>query len=119
MGGQVDQVEVRVESPDPRDIRELTQWLRRQTEVRRHGRLTERGGPADPEAMSDLLDAITLVVGTGLSTAQLLLAIVGWRQARREPDPPVVIVISGNRKVIVDIDDVDELMRRLGPESGI
>ncbi len=82
-------VRLRLECDSTADIESLHRWLRREQAVRVDGELA-RDASDDPEAMGTLLDVLTLIIGSGLSAAQLALAVASWREARR-PAPRVTI----------------------------
>jgi Effector Associated Constant Component 1 len=97
----VTQVTVRVRIPEgtPDDIRSLHTWLRDEPAIRAHGQpaltgLSERG------EMSTGLEVLSLVLGTGLSAAQLALSIIMWRATRNHPVR--VVIERDERQVAVD-----------------
>jgi hypothetical protein len=92
-------VRVRVPEGSPDEIRSLRAWLREEPAVRAYGQPTIEGQDA-PGQMGTALDVLALVLGSGLSAAQLALSIIMWRSSR---DRPVRVVIErDDRQVAVD-----------------
>lgn len=91
---------------DGDELRSLRTWLADEPLVRRYGRLAEVAAPAPEGAMSSLA-ALALIVGSGLSIAHLLTAILTWRAGR--PKPVVLRVQAGDRSVEIGVDDVRDL----------
>jgi hypothetical protein len=102
MRGDGVQVRVRVADGSVDEARSLFTWLRDEPRVRRHGRPTVTDDAA-PGHMGTGLEVLGLVVGSGLSTAQLVLSIIMWRAARGQPVR--VIIERDGRSVPVDTDD--------------
>ncbi len=110
---------------DPGDeLLALRRWLIEEPAVRRSGGITHADRPSEPGAMGSL-DVISLVVGSGLTVAQILASIVAWRATR--PRRYLVRVEKDGRAVEVGTDDlaeVDALARQLEaritdePEAG-
>jgi hypothetical protein len=71
------------------DSESLFRWLSDEPGARSDGRLSRAAG-TDPEDMGTLVDVLTLIVGSGFSAAQLVLAIRQWRQSR--PRPPELVI---------------------------
>jgi hypothetical protein len=71
------------------DGESLFRWLADEPGARSDGRLA-RAPSADPEDMGALIDVLTLVIGSGFSAAQLVLAITQWRESR--PHPPQLVI---------------------------
>jgi hypothetical protein len=92
-------VRVRVPEGSPDEIRSLRTWLRDEPAVRAYGQPTV-DGPEAPGGMGTALEVLALVLGSGLSAAQLALSIIMWRASR---DRPVRVVIErDDRQVTVD-----------------
>ncbi|MGC9665685.1 effector-associated constant component EACC1 [Planosporangium sp. 12N6] len=97
------QVRVRVAGGSVDEYRSLLSWLRDEPEVRRHGQLTAVAGDTGAGQMGTALDVLTLVVGSGLSAAQLAFSIIMWRASR---DQPVRVILEHDgRAVPVDTTD--------------
>lgn len=94
------------------ESRSLFNWLRDEPQVRRHGESavrdseTLRDGEGGTGHMGTTLDVLGLVLGSGLSTAQLVLSIIRWRASSGRPVR--VIVEHDGREVAVDTDDPGE-----------
>jgi Effector Associated Constant Component 1 len=99
-------VRVRVADGSIDESRSLRTWLRDEPEVRRHG---DPRVPADVPATGDGtrmgagIDVLTLVLGPGLSAAQLVVSIIMWRASHGKPVR--VIIERDGREVPVDTDD--------------
>jgi hypothetical protein len=83
-------VQLRLTCDSSDDTESLFRWLRDEPAVRVDGRLA-RAASDDPEDQGTLIDALTLILGSGLSAGQLALAISEWRAARSSR--PVVTVV--------------------------
>jgi hypothetical protein len=98
------------------EARSLHAWLAAEPAVRTAGELrVESSEPAGDE-MGPVLDAISLVVGSGLSLGQLMVAVAAWRATR--PRPYRVEVVLGDRTVAIETSDADEALaiaRQLEP----
>ncbi|MCW2639908.1 MAG: hypothetical protein JWP76_2214 [Dactylosporangium sp.] len=99
-------VGVRVADGSIDESRSLFSWLRDEPQVRRHGEPTVPDGDAAPEEMGSGVEVLALVLGSGLSTAQLVLSIIMWRASRGQPVR--VIIERDGREVPVDTDDPGE-----------
>ncbi|WP_213452239.1 effector-associated constant component EACC1 [Rhizomonospora bruguierae] len=77
------------DAPDLEALRSLRSWLADEPSVRRYARI-QWGGAAAERELGTAVDVVSLVLGTGISTVQLLLAIAQWRASR--PVPPTVTV---------------------------
>jgi hypothetical protein len=111
------QVRVRVADGSVDEARSLFTWLRDEPRVRRHGEPTVRDGDLGPGHMGTALEVLGLVLGSGLSTAQLVLSIIMWRASRGQPVR--VVIEHDGREVAVDTDDPGEAEAIAGKiESG-
>ncbi len=100
------QVRVRVADGSVDESRSLGNWLRDEPEVRRHGEPTT---PADDDTggrMGTAMDVLTLVLGSGLSAAQLVTSIIMWRASHGRQIR--VIIERDDREVPIDTDDPAE-----------
>jgi Effector Associated Constant Component 1 len=70
-------------------LRSLRGWLADEPLVRRHAEVNWSDG-ASPGELGTAVDVLTLVLGTGMSALQLLLAVAQWRASR--PVPPTVTI---------------------------
>ncbi|NXY98878.1 hypothetical protein HYE82_31760 [Streptomyces sp. BR123] len=84
---------------DRADVRSLYQWLSRDPVLRRTARIELAGQDPRPGDMGDVLDLVTLIVGSGWSAASLGVAVAAWRGTR--PNPPVVTVRRGDLEVVL------------------
>jgi hypothetical protein len=98
-------VRVRVADGSLDESRSLSTWLRDEPQVRAHGRpvVTPAG---EPDEMGTGMEVLTLLLGTGLSAAQLALSIIMWRASRNEPVR--VVIERDDRQVAVDTSDPDD-----------
>jgi Effector Associated Constant Component 1 len=104
-------LEVRLPDATAETVLDLHEWLADQPAIRRHGelRLQPSGATDDMGATDEMgtaVDILTLIVGAGLSTMQLLLAIAQWRESRPKP-PGVVVTRTGPDGVTVRIEAAD------------
>jgi hypothetical protein len=97
------QVRVRVTDDAVDESRSLLSWLRDEPAIRRHGVPTLPAGDGEPGHMGAGQEVLTLVLGTGLSAAQLVVSIIMWRASRGRPVR--VIIEHDDREVPVDTDD--------------
>jgi hypothetical protein len=82
----------------------LHTWLRDEPAIRAAGR-PEVNWPAAPGEMGTGLEVLTLVLGSGLSAAQLALSVIMWRSTR---DKPIRVVIERDgRQVTVDTNSAE------------
>ncbi|MFK0254373.1 hypothetical protein [Streptomyces sp. NPDC090445] len=84
---------------DRAEVRSLYKWLSRDPELRRTARIELAGQEPRPGDMGDILDLVTLVVGSGWSAASLGVAVAAWRGTR--PNPPVVTVRRGDLEIVL------------------
>ncbi|MGW5369617.1 effector-associated constant component EACC1 [Streptomyces sp. NPDC004009] len=77
------------------DLRSLYEWLRADRRLRRDVSVSlDSSLPTDPEQQGQLLDVLSLVIGSGLNLASLVVAIASWREGR-----------SGNSALSVTLPD--------------
>jgi hypothetical protein len=105
-------VKLLLECESPADADSLHRWLRREQAVRVDGALTLTTG-GSWEAMGGFT-FLTLIVGSGLSAAQLILAVASWR-ASRKPSPDVVVtqVAADGRTTRIEMADSSALAAAL------
>jgi Effector Associated Constant Component 1 len=99
------QVRVRVADGSVDDSRSLRSWLRDEPAVRRHGAPVVPADEATTGQMGGGLEVLTLILGSGLSAAQLVASIILWRASHGRPIR--VIIERDDRRVPVDTDDPD------------
>jgi predicted nucleic acid-binding protein len=58
--------------------------------------------------MGEVLTAISLILGSGVSLGQLLVSIAAWRATR--PRPYRVSVEFGDRTIAIETSDADEAL---------
>ncbi|NJC70359.1 hypothetical protein HC031_11645 [Planosporangium thailandense] len=97
---------VRVEDDSGDDSRSLLAWLREEPRVRRYGEPAVADGDGDPVHMGGGVEVLNVVLGAGLSAAQLALSIIMWRASRGRPVR--VIIEHDDGQVPVDTDDPDD-----------
>jgi hypothetical protein len=98
-------VRVRVADGSADESRALSTWLRDEPQVRAYGQ-PQAAADDTPGEMGTGLEVLTLVLGTGLSAAQLALSIIMWRATRNEPIR--VVIERDDRQVTVDTSDPDD-----------
>jgi hypothetical protein len=77
-------IQLRLESDSSDHVASLHRWLRREQPVRTHGEIA-RARSDDPEHQGILIDVLTAVIGSGLSAAQLWIALRSWRGSITPP----------------------------------
>jgi hypothetical protein len=101
-------IRVSIADDDGAEARALYQWLVAEPEIRRDGRPTaEEAGGGEGE-MGGALEAISLIVGSGVSLGQLFVAIAAWRATR--PRPHRVSVELPDRTIAIETSDLDEAL---------
>jgi hypothetical protein len=100
---------IRVQVPEDTgdESRSLYEWLAAEPEVRIGGRLTAETDPGTGE-MGDAFNAIVMILGSGMSLGQLLVAIAAWRATR--PRPYRVEVELADRTIAIETSDADEAL---------
>jgi len=96
------QVRVRLADSSVDTSRSLRTWLRDEPCVRGFGQPCVPDDVAAGE-MGTGLEVVTLVLGSGLSAAQLILSIIMWRATQNRPIR--VVIERDDRQVAVDTDD--------------
>src|SRR5688500_811042 len=102
-------IRVHIPEDDGAEARALYQWLAGEPAMRTGGDVatgqSERGGG---QLTGGVLEAISLVGGSGVSLAQLLMAIAAWRATR--PRPYRVTVELPDRTIAIETEDPDEAL---------
>ena len=103
---------------DVDELRSLWTWLADEPRVRRFGQM-RWSEPSKPEAMGSL-EAISLSVASGLSVAQLVVALMAWRDSRATRNITVVIEYREQRAVLDGSDQasLDRAVKTLTAEAG-
>jgi hypothetical protein len=105
-------VRIRVQVCDGADSgaesRALYDWLAAEPEIRTAGQLKRETAEPGESEMGEVLTAISLIVGSGLSLGQLLVSIAAWRATR--PRPYRVSVEFADRTVAIETTDADEAL---------
>ena len=101
---------IRVQVPDDTgaESRALYDWLAAEPEIRTGGRLTQETAEPGEGQMGEVLTAISLIVGSGVSLGQLLVSIAAWRATR--PRPYRVSVEFADRTIAIETTDADEAL---------
>ena len=99
---------VQVPDGSEADVRSLYDWLAAEPEIRTAGHLIRQTETPAPGEMGEVLSAISLIVGSGLSLGQLLVAIASWRASR--PRPYRVSVEFPDRTIAIETTDADEAL---------
>jgi hypothetical protein len=83
------------------ELRSLYGWLLSDPLARRHARPVLAGGKALPGgAQGDVIDLISLILGSGFNAASLALSLVSWR-ATRPQDPLITIELPDGRSITI------------------
>ncbi|MGV9390619.1 effector-associated constant component EACC1 [Streptomyces olivaceus] len=91
----VAEIEVTDEGED--DLRSLLRWLHEDEDLDVRGRPV--GAPTPSGAMGTGFDLLQLSVGSGLSTASLLVSVLQWQTSRRHA--PAVTLRRGEVEVVL------------------
>lgn len=84
-----------------RQLRSLYEWLLADAACRRHARPELGSGVvAVPGAQGELIDVLSLVLGTGFNAASLAVAIAAWRRSRPQA-PSLVVERADGVRIIV------------------
>ena len=103
------QIRVHIPDDDGAEARALYQWLAGEPAIRTGGRLAaDSAEPGDGQMTGGVLEAISLVIGSGVSLAQLFVAIAAWRATR--PRPYRVSVELPDRTIAIETSDPDEAL---------
>ncbi|WP_331764315.1 hypothetical protein OG524_36995 (plasmid) [Streptomyces sp. NBC_01520] len=93
------------------ELRSLYAWLLSDPEFRRYARLSLTSSRApEPGAQGDMIDVLSLVLGTGLNTGALALSIATWRSTRPR-QITVTLERSDGRSVTVTASSPQEAQR--------
>jgi len=87
------EVELHVEGDAVDHVESLLQFLYGESAVQKFGHLG-RATNEDRTKMGVVLEVLTLVLGTGLSASQLVVAIAQWRASLRSGAPPAVTITT-------------------------
>jgi hypothetical protein len=103
-------VRIRLQVPDDTgaESRSLYEWLASEPEIRTTGGLAQEAEPPGEGQMGEVLTAISLIVGSGVSLGQLLVSIAAWRATR--PRPYRVSVEFPDRTIAIETTDADEAL---------
>ncbi|MFD5193874.1 hypothetical protein ACFWMU_38270 [Streptomyces sp. NPDC058357] len=89
-------------------LRSLYEWLLADAACRQHARpALGSSAAAVPGAQGDLIDVLSLVIGTGFNAASLAVAIAAWRRSRPETPTLVVERADGTRSILTRAADGD------------
>lgn len=86
------------------ELRSLWTWLSDEPRVRRFGDL-RWSDPTDEAQMGGSFETISLSITTGLSVAQLVVALAAWRESRA---PRKITVVIEHRDARAVLDGSDE-----------
>ncbi|QKW06150.1 hypothetical protein HUT18_06775 [Streptomyces sp. NA04227] len=106
------------------ELRSLHMWLLADPAARRHAgpELGTSRAPV-PGAQGDLLDVVSLVVGSGFNAATLALSLVAWRGTRPQ-QPTMTVERPDGMRITVAYSSAEEARRLIesltdGPEGGV
>lgn len=110
-------IEIGISGGDAEDaeqeLRSLLEWLRDDTDVRRHATITVEANAGRSGSMGVALEVIKLVLESGFSLGNLALAYAGWRATRKPRDVFEMIVRKGTTEVTIRTADVQEAEKQL------
>jgi hypothetical protein len=102
-------IRVSIPDDDGAEARALYQWLSAEPSIRTGGELAIGSAePGEGDMAGGALEAILLVVGTGVSLGQLFVAIASWRGTR--PRQYRVSVELPDRTITIETADPDEAL---------
>ncbi|MFD8110106.1 MULTISPECIES: effector-associated constant component EACC1 [Streptomyces griseus group] len=107
------EIVIRLDEPKQaeEELRSLYTWLLSEPELRRHARLSLASSRApEPGAQGDMIDVLSLVLGTSLNTGALALSIATWRSTRPR-QITVTLERSDGRSVTVTATSPQEAQR--------
>ncbi|MFI2315175.1 effector-associated constant component EACC1 [Streptomyces sp. CB00072] len=107
------EIVIRLDEPEraEEELRSLYTWLLSEPEFRRHARLSLASSRApEPGAQGDMIDVLSLVLGTSLNTGALALSIAIWRSTRPR-QITVTLERSDGRSVTVTATSPQEAQR--------
>ncbi|GGN59534.1 hypothetical protein GCM10010112_14660 [Actinoplanes lobatus] len=111
-------VNITVESNGGQGLRHLSDWLLRAPAIRMHGNVRTIMAPPQPERMTvGVADYIEMALGAGLSMAQIIVTIIGWRRSQPPHQRLSVTVTNGEKTIVIDTDDpgiAEDIARQLG-----
>ncbi|MFJ2831462.1 hypothetical protein ACIPC1_28520 [Streptomyces sp. NPDC087263] len=93
------------------ELRSLHQWLLADPIARRCARPSlgaSRSSP--PGAQGDLIDLVSLIVGSGFSTASLAMSLAAWR-ATRPQNPTITLDHEGGVSITISGSSTEEARR--------
>ncbi|QSS92582.1 MULTISPECIES: effector-associated constant component EACC1 [Streptomyces] len=90
------------------DLRSLYNWLMSDPAARRHAWPSlESSQEPPPGAQGDVIDIISLVLGSGFSAASLLVSLASWRASRSQA-PRITIELPDGRSIVISQNSTDE-----------
>jgi hypothetical protein len=103
-------VRIWVQVPDgsEAEVRALYDWLAAEPEIRTTGHLIRQTEYPAEGSMGEVLSAVSLIIGSGISLGQLFVAIAAWRASR--PRPYRVSVEFPDRTIAIETTDADEAL---------
>ncbi|MEV4040418.1 effector-associated constant component EACC1 [Streptomyces umbrinus] len=97
------------------ELRSLHAWLLADSRARRYAEVQwDAAEQTPPGGMGELLDVVSLVIGSGFSATSLAVSIAQWRNTRGESAPSVTVErLDGARVTISDMpaDEAERLLR--------
>ncbi|MEU4244792.1 hypothetical protein [Actinoplanes sp. NPDC026619] len=111
-------INIIIEPNSGRELEHLAGWLIRNPAIRMHGNVRTVIAPPPPERMAvGVADCIELALTSGLSAAQLVVAIISWRRSRPPERRLSITVTRGETTIVIDTDDpalAGDLAHQLG-----
>lgn len=103
------------------ELRSLHEWLLADPAARRYARpLLNASRSSRPGAQGDVIDLVSLLVGSGFSAASLGLSLVSWQATR--PQAPTITVERPDGQIVTisgsSADEAARLVELLVDDSG-
>ncbi|WP_223188536.1 MULTISPECIES: effector-associated constant component EACC1 [unclassified Streptomyces] len=93
------------------ELRSLHQWLLADPSARRCARpRLDSSRSLPPGAQGDVIDLVSLIVGSGFSAASLAVSLAGWR-ATRPQNPTVTLDRPDGGSITISASSPDEVRR--------
>lgn len=96
------------------ELRSLHAWLLADSRARRYAEVQwDTAAQTPPGGMGELLDVVTLVIGSGFSATSLAVSIAQWRNTRGESTPSVTVERPDGMRVTISDAPADEAEQML------
>ncbi len=104
-------VRISLADHDVDELHSLWNWFGDEPRVRRFGQPRRAISPAEQE-MGSAFEAISLTIGAGLSVAQLVVALLAWRDSQK-PRHVIIVLERGGVRAVLDGSDPEDTIELL------